>query len=107
MKRNNENYPNIIIHLGHAVIHVLLFLQVNDQLVEIPDFAPNIKGVLWEMWALDKVKTVRQLFKALQICHFMRKPVMQYGTRKVHPCSVSAFVVKYQLVLWLNMRICI
>ena len=43
-----------------------LFLQVNDQLVEIPDFAPNIKGVLWEMWALDKVKTVRQLFKALQ-----------------------------------------
>ena len=28
---------------------------MNDQLVEIPEFAPNIRGVLWEMWALDKV----------------------------------------------------
>jgi WD repeat-containing protein 19 len=23
-------------------------------LVEVPDFSPYIKGVLWEMWALDR-----------------------------------------------------
>jgi len=27
---------------------------VNDNLLEIPEFSPYARGVLWEMWALDK-----------------------------------------------------
>ena len=29
--------------------------QVNDVLVELPEFPPGAKGVLWENWPLDKV----------------------------------------------------
>lgn len=47
---------SILHHLFYRIA-LLFFYQVNDQLVEIPEFAPNIRGVLWEMWALDKVST--------------------------------------------------
>lgn len=33
-----------------------LFLQVNDATFEIPNFSPNIKGIVWDNWALDKVR---------------------------------------------------
>ncbi|KAJ8271702.1 hypothetical protein COCON_G00105610 [Conger conger] len=31
-----------------------LYCPVNDSVYEIPNFAPTIKGVLWENWAMDK-----------------------------------------------------
>ncbi|KAJ8281320.1 hypothetical protein GJAV_G00066160 [Gymnothorax javanicus] len=31
-----------------------LYCPVNDSVYEIPNFAPTIKGVLWENWPLDK-----------------------------------------------------
>lgn len=27
---------------------------MNDLLVEVPDFSPHVRGVLWETWALDR-----------------------------------------------------
>ena len=29
--------------------------QVNDALVDVPEFPPGAKGILWENWPLDKV----------------------------------------------------
>lgn len=31
-----------------------LYCPVNDSVYEIPNFAPTVKGVLWENWAMDK-----------------------------------------------------
>ena len=28
---------------------------MNDALIELPQFPPNTKGVLWENWPMDKV----------------------------------------------------
>lgn len=28
---------------------------MNDALIEVPEFPPGAKGVLWENWPLDKV----------------------------------------------------
>ena len=28
---------------------------MNDALVEVPEFPPGAKGILWENWPLDKV----------------------------------------------------
>ena len=30
---------------------------MNDALVELPEFPPGAKGVLWENWPLDKVRS--------------------------------------------------
>lgn len=34
---------------------VVVVLQVNDATFEIPNFSPNIRGIVWENWPLDKV----------------------------------------------------
>ncbi|KAJ8410983.1 hypothetical protein AAFF_G00180180 [Aldrovandia affinis] len=38
----------------HTRLTGFLYCPVNDSVYEIPNFAPNVKGVLWENWAMDK-----------------------------------------------------
>ena len=32
--------------------------QLNDVLIELPQFPPNTRGVLWENWPMDKVSKI-------------------------------------------------
>ncbi len=44
--------------LAYLIItYYLTFIsQVNDNIVDIPNFSPTTKGVLWENWSPDKVR---------------------------------------------------
>ena len=33
-------------------------LQVDDSVLELAHFPPNVRGILWETWSLDKVKLI-------------------------------------------------
>lgn len=41
--------------MGRVKRVVVIVLQVNDATFEIPNFSPNIRGIIWENWPLDKV----------------------------------------------------
>ena len=47
----------------------LFFRQVNDATFEIPNFSPTIKSIVWENWALDKV---RRLHSEVRRNHALR-----------------------------------
>lgn len=42
-----------MICMSYATAHTP---QMNDALIELPQFPPNTKGVLWENWPMDKVR---------------------------------------------------
>ena len=44
---------------------VIIVLQVNDATFEIPNFSPNIRGIVWENWPLDKVNLFIAIYNRL------------------------------------------
>lgn len=44
---------------------VVIVLQVNDATFEIPNFSPNIRGIVWENWPLDKVNLFIAIYNRL------------------------------------------
>ena len=47
--------PVSVIQTIHSTADVSTTVQMNDALIELPQFPPNTRGVLWENWPMDKV----------------------------------------------------
>ncbi|XP_052278623.1 WD repeat-containing protein 19-like isoform X1 [Dreissena polymorpha] len=56
-----------------------VYNPVNDHLVEIPEFSPFAKGILWEMWGLDKGVFIAYDEEKIYTYMYSREHVM--GTR--------------------------